>query len=188
MCVRPFVRLSRFRPTCLCVFVLLSVRHIFDPRKKKACIACYSSSIIIFLKHFCKNKLTWHSHSQKQEGLLLSKIWRVCTSMTYLLTPVPCSGLEVKVRSWNVGSEQLSDTFTGYKFAAVACWARALGCKRTLDTGAPASPPSPQPARWSPWPASASGSSPGWWWAPPTTGPSWPGAPGRGHRSAATQH
>ena len=67
------------------------------------------------------------------------------SQMTYLLTPVPCSGLEVKVRSWNVGSEQLADTFTGYKFAAVACWARALGCKRTLDTGAPPLPPHPSP-------------------------------------------
>ena len=35
-----FVRSSRFRPTCLCVFVRLSVRHVFDPRQKKACVAC----------------------------------------------------------------------------------------------------------------------------------------------------
>ena len=46
MCVCPFVRLSRFRPTPLCVFVRLLVRHVFYPRQKKACIMCYSSSLI----------------------------------------------------------------------------------------------------------------------------------------------
>ena len=41
VCVRPFVRLSRFRPTRLCVFARLSGRHVFDPRQKqKARIAC----------------------------------------------------------------------------------------------------------------------------------------------------
>ena len=48
LCVRAFVRSSRFRPTRLCVFVCLSVCHVFDPRQKNACVACYSSSINIF--------------------------------------------------------------------------------------------------------------------------------------------
>ena len=30
-----FVRSSHFRPIRLCVFVRLSVRHVFDPRQKK---------------------------------------------------------------------------------------------------------------------------------------------------------
>ena len=38
--VHPFVTFSTHPPMCVCPFVHLSVRHVFDPRQKKACVAC----------------------------------------------------------------------------------------------------------------------------------------------------
>ena len=47
--VRPSIRPSRSLPFFLCVCP--SVRHVFDPHKKKACVACYTSSTFIFLNY-----------------------------------------------------------------------------------------------------------------------------------------